>query len=426
MAGIVIIGSQWGDEGKGKITDLLTKEADTVVRFQGGNNAGHTIVVGDEVFKLHLIPSGVIYEKKCMISSGVVLDPRVLIQEIQQLEASGKKIDLVIDPLTHIILPYHNVLDGAQESYRSNSTKKIGTTKRGIGPCYADKVSRTGIRFIDLLNPKRFEELLTFNYTLKSAILTQVYQQELTPSLAETLETYNQLADQLRPYLGDVSGMVHKDVKDKTVLFEGAQGTFLDISYGNYPYVTSSNTISGGIFVNVGIPPMSLKVIGVVKAYTTRVGGGPFPTELENEMGEQIRQNGQEFGTTTGRPRRCGWLDLVMLKYAHRLNGFTELALTKLDVLSGLESLEVAVAYELDGKRVDFPLTAEQLEKCTPVLKTFEGFEMAQEISTYDDLPEKAQTYLQFIENYLEVPIGWVSYGPKRSETLRIEKVSVA
>lgn len=413
MQPIIIIGAQWGDEGKGKITDLLAQTADAVIRFQGGNNAGHTIVVNDQTFKLHLLPSGVIYGKKNGIGCGVVVDPQVLCKEI---EGINKEIDLMIDPLCHIILPYHKAMD--QSSEASLGEKKIGTTGRGIGPCYADRINRCGIRFIDFINPKVFKERLIENLKVKNKQLAAVYGAENLLDAEEVFAEYSEYAKKLEKYLKDVSGYIHKNKAEKQIIFEGAQGTFLDVNFGTYPYVTSSNTISGGVFANVGMPPCNLNVIGIVKAYTTRVGSGCFPTELLDETGDFLRKQGHEFGTTTGRPRRCGWLDLVLLKYAHQLNGFTQITLTKLDVMSGLEELKVATSYEIDGKKVDFPLTNDQLDKVQPIYESLPGFEMPAGINEVGQLPEKALKYIQFIEDYLQVPVNIISTGPKRSETI--------
>ncbi|MBN2423051.1 adenylosuccinate synthase [Candidatus Woesearchaeota archaeon] len=413
---IVVVGSQWGDEAKGKVTDILAKDADYVVRYQGGNNAGHTVVVGEDVFKLHLIPSGAIHKKKCLIANGVVLDPKVLIKEIDALEKRGITIDLMIDPLTTIIMPYHNLLDGISEAALKD--KKIGTTKRGIGPAYEDKYGRRAIRFIDLLNKDIFRKKLHENVEIKKKIVEKVYNQEFELDEEEIYDEYSKLAERLKKHSGDVSKIVYDNIDKKKIVFESAQGTFLDIAYGTYPYVTSSHPISGGLFPDVGIPPRKLDVIAIVKAYTTRVGEGPFLAELHDETGEKIRKVGHEFGTTTGRPRRCGWLDLVMLKYSARLNGFTSLAITKLDVLSGLDKLKAAVKYTMDEKEVNFPLTIEQLEKCKVEYKEFSGFTITGKEKSYDELDDNAKKYLEFIESFLDVSISIVSIGPKRSETI--------
>jgi len=410
---IVIVGSQWGYEGKGKVTDILAKDADYVVRYQGGNNAGHTVVVNDKTFKLHLLPSGVIYGKKCMIANGVVLDPKALLDEIEEVKKAGLKVDLMIDPLTNIILPYHKVMDGITENALGD--KKIGTTKKGIGPAYEDKYGRRGIRFIDILNEDTLRKKVHENFTLKKKIVENVYGQECDLDEEKIIEDYINYGKQLKNYLGDVSLSLYKKAN---VLFESAQGTFLDITYGTYPYVTSSHPIAGAVFSEVGLPSQKLTVVGIVKAYTTRVGEGPFLAELYDETGDKIREMGHEYGTTTGRPRRCGWLDLVMLRYSMRLNGITDIAITKLDVLSGLEKLKVATKYILDGKEVEFPLAIEQLERCQVVYTEFDGFEISGNEEFYDDLDQNAKKYLNFIEEHLKTQISIVSIGPKRNETL--------
>lgn len=413
----VIIGTQWGDEGKGKITDILAKKADFIVRYQGGNNAGHTVVVKDKTYKLHLIPSGVIHEKHCLLGNGMVIDPEVLLGEIENLKKEGIKLKLSIDPLANIIMPYHKVLDGVSESVLQS--KKIGTTNRGIGPAYEDKYGRRGIRFIDLFDKKIFEEKVKDNFRLKRKMVEKVYKRKFRLSRKKVISDYLEYADKLRKYLKDVSLTIYQAIENnKKVLFESAQGTFLDITYGTYPYVTSSHPLTGGIFTDVGIPPRELNVTGVVKAYTTRVGSGPFLTELVNKTGEQIRDIGNEYGTTTGRPRRCGWLDLEMIKYAKRLNGLNQIAITKLDVLSGVAKIKVALGYKLRGKKVSFPLTINQLKKCKVLYKEFNGFEISPSTKTYKDLPKNAKVYLKFIEKYLNTPISIVSIGPKRSETI--------
>lgn len=349
-----------------------------------------------------------------MIASGVVLDPEVLLLEIENFEKTGNKIDLMIDPLTSIIMPYHKVMDGISEASLKDS---IGTTKKGIGPAYEDHYGRRGIRFIDLFDKAVFRKKLHDNFELKKKIAKNVYNQDFPLDEETIFCQYTAYADKLEKYLGDVSKLVY-EAKDKKIIFESAQGTFLDVSFGTYPFVTSSHPISGGVFTGVGLPPQKLDVVGIVKAYTTRVGSGPFLTELRDKTGVKIQKIGMEVGTTTGRPRRCGWLDLVMLKYAHRLNGFTSLAITKLDVLSGFNKIKVAVKYMLNGKNVDYPLTVEQLERCTPVYEEFEGFTISQDTADYRSLDPNAKKYLEFIEKYLGVPISIVSVGPKRDETL--------
>jgi adenylosuccinate synthase len=351
-----------------------------------------------------------------MISNGVVLDPRSLVEEIDSIEKNGHIVDLCIDPLTSIILPYHNLMDGISEaSLRHN---KIGTTGRGIGPAYEDKYGRRGIRFIDLFDPATFRKKLHENFELKKKIVEKVYGQAFDLDEETVFHDYSALASRLKKYLHDVSKIVSENIESKNIIFESAQGTFLDISYGTYPFVTASHPISGNVFVDVGFPPRKLDCVGIVKAYTTRVGSGVFLTELNDPLGEKIRQNGHEFGTTTGRPRRCGWLDLVMLQYAHRLNGFTSLAITKLDVLSGIDRIRVAVRYILDGKEAGYPLTLEQLDKCEIGYEEFPGFVIDENARSYDDLPEGAKKYLEFIEKYLGVPISIISIGPDRKQTI--------
>ena len=417
MTGIVVVGSQWGDEGKGKVTDVLAESADYVVRFQGGNNAGHTVVVGKDTFKFHLLPSGVVQGKEIRIAQGVVLDPRVLADEIEQLEQRGISPKLKIDPRTHIILPYHNYLDEAREQAAKKG--KLGTTLQGIGPCYEDKAARSGIRFEDLIDPKRLKQKLGPLVKLKATILKEVYGSKRELSEQKVLAEYTALGRRFSKYLGDVSSEIYEELeKDSIVLFEGAQGTLLDLAFGTYPYVTSSHPISGSVFINVGIPPKEFEVLGIVKAYTTRVGEGPFPTELFDDTGEKLRKNGHEFGTTTGRPRRCGWLDLPMLRYSHRLNGFTQLALTKLDVLSGQKTIKVATAYRLGDKEVGFQHDITILAKCEPVYEELPGFTLDQETPDFMGLPHEARDYISFIEGELGVPITIVSIGPKRKETL--------
>ena len=416
MPGIVIVGAQWGDEGKGKITDLLAERADLVVRYQGGNNAGHTVVVGNENFKFHLLPSGVVQNKEVRIASGVVIDPRVLVQELDTLEKRGITPRLRIDPRAHVILPVHNALDEAREAAAGEG--KLGTTGRGIGPCYEDRASRAGIRFEDLVDEARFRRKVIPLLEAKAQLLGKVYQRK-GPAQEDIVKEYVDLGRRLAGTLGDVSEEVHSALQTdgRVVLFEGAQGTLLDLAFGTYPYVTSSHPLSGSVFVNVGLPPSPLEVIGVSKAYTTRVGSGPFPTELDGKVADRIREVGKEYGTTTGRPRRCGWLDLVMLKYAHRLNGFSQLALTKLDVLSGFKKLRIATSYRYDGVEIGWPYDIEVLSKVEPVYEELDGFTLGR-TDSYEDLPEEAQEYIAFIERTLEVPVTIVSVGPARQQTL--------
>ncbi len=412
-----IVGTQFGDEGKGKITDFFAGKADLVVRYHGGNNAGHTVVVGEKVYKFHLLPSGLVQGKKCCIAAGVVLDPRVLKEELERLDR--KKIELTIDPRVQIIMPWHNLLDGAMEKMLGQ--KKIGTTGRGIGPCYEDRAARLGIRFMDLVDGERLKKKISEIYPVKKKIIENVYGEKVDFSEEQVFEEYAALGKEFKPFLEDVSVEVSKAIKEgKEVLFEGAQGFFLDNDFGTYPYVTSSHPMTGGVFTGVGIAPFKeSEAIGIAKAYTTRVGSGPFVTELDDELGEQIRKNGNEFGTTTGRPRRVGWLDLVLLRTSTRVNGLTNIVLTKIDVLSGIDELKVCVAYECDGKELkEFPFDLEKLERCKPVYKTFKGFEMSQDAKTLEELPAEVIEYADFVEKELGVKVGIISVGPKRSQTI--------
>jgi adenylosuccinate synthase len=415
MSGKVVIGSQFGDEGKGKITDFLSESADIVVRYQGGNNAGHTIVIDDKIYKLHNLPSGFIQGKKVMIAAGVVLDPRNLIEELNKLD---KEIDLVIDPRTHIIMPWHCVLDSAMEETTKNM---IGTTKRGIGPCYADKALRKGIRFEDLVEEERLKEKINEFFPEKNSILEKVYSIPLNQSAEEIFIEYNELGKKLSNYLGDVSFEVSEALNEgKNVLFEGAQGTFLDNDFGTYPFVTSSHPISGGVATGAGISINRIeKIIGVIKAYTTRVGEGPFPTELHGNMADLIRKQGNEFGTTTGRPRRVGWLDLPMMRTSVRLNGFTEWAVTKLDVLRKIP-LSIAVSYKINDKEIKFfPYRSRSLKEAEIQFKEFEPFDFnSEDIISYEDFPKEAKNYLEFIEKETNVPIKIISFGPDRKDTV--------
>ena len=416
MSSTVVIGAQYGDEGKGKVVDLLADKADLVVRFNGGNNAGHTVVVSGKKYKFHLMPSGAIQGKKCFIAAGIALDPKVLKQELGQLE---QEISLVIDPRAQIIMPWHNALDGAKEEAKGKA--KIGTTGRGIGPCYADRASRTGIRFCELVEEQRLKEKVERQFGEKQNLLQKVFGKEIGQSKEEILADYTALGEEFSKYLGDVSVQVSQALNGgKNVLFEGAQGTFLDNDFGTYPYVTSSHPTAGAVFTGVGIGVRAFdRVIGIVKAYTTRVGEGPFVTELEGELAEKIRTVGAEFGTTTGRPRRVGWLDLPLLRTAIRLNGFTEIALTKLDVLNGLENVKVCTEYECNGERQkEVPADLKDLEKCKPVFEELPGFGVKGSEKEYSELPEKARSYVEFIEKALGIPIKIVSIGPGREETL--------
>lgn len=419
-----MIGAQWGDEGKGKITDLLSRSADVVVRSQGGVNAGHTVVVAEQTFKLHLIPSGILYPNtECIIGSGTVIDPQVLIEEIEQLKALGVTVDnLHISQTAHITMPYHRKIDQASEESRGEY--KIGTTGRGIGPTYADKSERTGIRVLDLMNPEHLRKQLGWTINYKNVILEKLY--NLPPLDSETvIAEYLKYAEFLRPFVVDSSLKIYEAVNQKkNILFEGAQGTLLDLDHGTYPYVTSSNPIAGGACVGAGVGPTTIdRVIGVAKAYTTRVGEGPFPTELHDRVGQLLGDLGAEFGTTTGRRRRCGWFDAVIGRYAVRINGLDCLAITKLDVLDQLEEIKVCVAYEIDGEICHhFPTNASHFASCKPVYKTLPGWQQSTTgCRSLLDLPQNALNYLKYMAEIMKVPIAIVSVGPGREQTIIVE-----
>ena len=419
MPGIVVLGAQWGDEGKGKIIDFLGENCSAVVRFQGGNNAGHTVVVGEKTFKFHLLPSGIVREKQCMLGSGVIIDPKVLLQELEKLNGE-MKINLSIDPRCHIIMPYHVLRDGAEEA---KAGKKIGTTGRGIGPCYADRASRKSIRFEDLVDERKLKQKLQEIFPIKKEILEKVFGIQVPFSEEQVFKEYSEYGRKLKPFLKDVSiECSHLMQNGSQVLFEGAQGTFLDLSYGTYPFVTSSHPTIGGLFSGVGIGIQGInRIIGVSKAYCTRVGAGPMPTELEGKLADSLREKGKEYGTTTGRPRRIGWLDLVQLNAAKRLNGLTELAITKLDVLSGLKEILVATHYEFDDKKIDFvPYSTDELDECLPVFKHLNGFALSGKEKSFSELPIEAQDYLKFIESSTKLPIKIVSFGAERTQTLML------
>ena len=416
----VIVGTQWGDEGKGKIIDVLSPKADYVVRFQGGNNAGHTVIVNDEKFILHLLPSGIINSAgKCIIGAGVVVDIEVLLKEIDELEKRGKKLDnLFIDERAHIIMPYHIEIDKAKEEAMGEN--KIGTTQRGIGPCYIDKIARNGIRIGDLLEPERFRDKLTWNVKEKNDMLTRYGKG--TFDLEQLYEKFMKLAEKIKFRIIDAVVEINEGIEDgKTVLFEGAQALMLDIDYGTYPYVTSSSPPSGGVTVGTGVAPTKIsRVLGVMKAYTTRVGEGPFPTELENEDGETLRKVGHEFGATTGRPRRCGWLDLVIGRYAVLIDGLTDIVLTKLDVLTGFEKIKVAVGYEIDGKVChSYPGNLRKSKNLKIIYDELDGWkEDITQIKNYEDLPENCKKYVEYIEKKLKCNISMISVGPERSQNI--------
>lgn len=416
MGSTVVVGAQYGDEGKGKIVDLLAEKADLVVRFNGGNNAGHTVVVKGRKYKFHLMPSGAVQGKRCLIAAGIALDPRVLKKEMEQLEG---RADLAIDPRAQIIMPWHNALDAAKEKAKGKA--KIGTTGRGIGPCYADRASRSGIRFCELVERERFRQRLGASFKEKEEMLRKVFGEGTGQSLEEIEAEYSGLGELFSAKLADVSLETSRALDEgKNVLFEGAQGTFLDNDFGTYPYVTSSHPTAGAIFTGTGIGVRKIdRVIGIVKAYTTRVGEGPFVTELGGELGDRIRDKGQEYGTTTGRPRRVGWLDLPLLKTAARLNGLTEIALTKLDVLGGLEKVSVCTVYECNGGKLgEMPADVWELEKCTPVYEEMPGFEVSGSERGYEELSGMARAYVGFVEKELGIPVTFVSVGPGREETV--------
>ena len=422
MSANIVIGTQWGDEGKGKVIDILASRADVVVRSQGGNNAGHTVASNGETYKLHLIPSGILYKNTlCLIGAGVVLDPKDLLGEIDDLSKRGISFDnLKIDPRAHIIMPWHIALDGLSEKFRGN--KDIGTTHRGIGPTYMDKYERSGLRFYDLVHPDIFREKAKSVGELKNAIITKVYGGEAI-DLDAVIEEYIGYGQRLAKYMDDVSVLTYEAKKaGKTILFEGAQATLLDIDFGTYPYVTSSHPLSAGVCTGTGVGPMTIDAIyGVAKAYTTRVGKGPFPTELNDETGDYIRNKGGEFGTITGRPRRTGWFDSVIVRHAVRVNGLSSLVINKLDTLAGLDTLKVCVAYKKpDGTIIkDFPPTIESLEGCEPVYEEFKGFtEDLSACRKFEELPEVCRKYISRLEELCECPISMVGVGPDRAQVI--------
>ncbi len=417
----LVIGTQWGDEGKGKVVDYFSKNASYVVRFQGGNNAGHTIKVGEEVYKLHIVPSGVIQGKIGIIGNGVVIDPEVLIKEIDQLKSRGITPKLMISDRANIIMPYHKILDGAEEKYLGK--EKIGTTKRGIGPCYSDKIARKGIRAIDLKNKNSLSKKLDSIIPVKKKLF-EVYEIKEKLDKNEILQKYAGFGDFLKDYIFPTHIELNNAISDdKNILLEGAQGTMLDVDYGSYPFTTSSHTLAGGAVIGSGIGPRNIDdVIGIVKAYTTRVGGGPMPTELFDENGKHLQDKGHEFGTTTSRPRRCGWLDLVVVKHSCQLSSITHIAITKLDVLDGLKTIKICTDYKLNGKEINyFPADIEDVKECKPIYKEFKGwYEIDRSSKNLSDLPKEARDYLKFIEKEIKTPISIVSIGPGRKETIEV------
>jgi adenylosuccinate synthase len=422
VANVVIVGTQWGDEGKGKIVDLLAENADVVVRFQGGNNAGHTMIVSGKQLITHLIPSGILQQKICVIGNGVVVDPAVLLEELDHLASRNVDISpnkVKISERAHVIMPYHQHIDHAREKKKED--KKIGTTGRGIGPAYEDKATRRGIRFVDLLDPQEFRDKLNTILDEKNFYLTQ-YLSAGALDAAQIIDQYKAYAERLAPYVTNVSIVIDHALKNgQQVLFEGAQGTHLDIDHGTYPFVTSSNTVAGNACCGAGVGPAVITdVIGIVKAYTTRVGKGPFPAELIDDVGDRIQEIGAEFGATTGRRRRCGWLDTVILRNSVRLNGLTSLAVTKLDVLGGLDSLKICTSYEYNGEILnDFPASLKVLGDCQPIYETLPGW--SEDISGAKDLkalPENVKKYLNRIEELIQTPIQIISVGAERNQTI--------
>ncbi len=435
MANIVVVGAQWGDEGKGKIVDLLTGKADVVARYQGGHNAGHTVVINNKKYILHLIPSGILHKgKTCIIGNGVVIDPAALIAEIKGLKRKGINVgkNLFISDSAHVIMPYHVAIDNKSE--KAMGLKKIGTTGRGIGPAYVDKMSRAGIRVGDLMDSMVFKAKLKANLSCVNYLLEKRYQTRKI-SFNKVYSEYRRYAEYLTPFIADTTVLINKLIeKGKNILFEGAQGALLDVDHGTYPFVTSSSASVGGVCTGLGVAPTKIDgVLGVMKAYTTRVGGGPFPTEIKSKLGEALRLKGGEYGATTGRPRRCGWLDAVGLRHAIRINGFSGIALTKLDVLDEVEKIKIAVKYKYEDpykkcscskkgvscKFTDIPHNNRILEGCKPVYKELDGWRKStQGIKRLNDLPKQARAYIDYIEDMLNVKIDVISTGAKRNEVV--------
>jgi adenylosuccinate synthase len=423
MPNTVLIGAQWGDEGKGKIIDVLSPDVDVVVRYQGGSNAGHTVKVGEELYILHLVPSGILYQDKvCVIGNGVVVDPVALMKEVDGLEGRGIRTAgrLFVSERAHVVFPFHRIMDEQREAVRKQE-EKIGTTKRGIGPTYGDKVSRVGLRVADLVDGD-FPAVLAQRLDEVNRVLQAVGAEPVDG--ARLADEYGRVAARLKPYVADAVEILNRAVKDgKSILFEGAQGTMLDIDFGTYPFVTSSNATAGGACTGTGIAPHRIdRVIGVVKAYTTRVGEGPFPTELRDETGRLLGREGNEFGATTGRPRRCGWFDAVVARYAAMINGVDYWAITKLDVLDTLATVKICVAYQCNGMRYDtIPANIRTLERCAPVYEEVKGWQAStKDVTRFEDLPPRAKDYIQRLCDLTGVPLGILSVGPKRASTMRI------
>ncbi|WP_341875873.1 adenylosuccinate synthase [Defluviitalea saccharophila] len=424
MPAKVVIGAQWGDEGKAKIIDILAQQADMVVRSQGGNNAGHTVAVNGEVYKFHLVPSGILYPGTvCIVGNGVVVDPKGILEEIDMLTNKGVSVsNLKIDLRAHMVMPYHKALDGIKEEYRGN--EDIGTTKKGIGPCYMDKAERSGIRLCDLFYPEVFENKVRENVKIKNAIISKVYESDEVFDADEIIREYKMYGERLKPFLTDTTVLVYEAIKEgKNVLFEGAQGTLLDIDLGTYPYVTSSHPITGGVCVGAGIGPTMIdECIGVMKGYVTRVGKGPFPTELFDETGDQIREVGREFGTTTGRPRRCGWFDAVIGRFAVRTSGLTAIALNKIDVLSNIPKIKICTAYKKGDEILkEFPASLEDLKQCEPIYEELEGWGDISHIRKYEDFPESVKKYIARVEELCGAKVTMVGVGPEREQNIYID-----
>jgi adenylosuccinate synthase len=426
MPNAIIVGAQWGDEGKAKVIDYLTERSDIIIRFQGGANAGHTVIVDGKKFVFHLVPSGLMYPNRiCIVGNGVVFDAEQFLHEVDELAENGISVEnrLFVSDLAHLVLPYHKAQDAAAECAMGKS--KIGTTGRGIGPAYGDKAGRIGIRAGDFLDWDLFVSKFKNNFTLKKNLVEQFYKCEFNLNADEIIERYKKVRERMLPFIKDTAYYIyHESIKGKQLLFEGAQGTFLDVDHGTYPYVTSSNTVSGSACNGCGVGPTIIDhVIGIVKTYTTRVGNGPFPTELNNDLGEKIRQEGGEFGATTGRPRRCGWFDSVMVRKAIQLNGLTRLALTKLDVLNNLDEIQICTHYEINGKKVDqFPSNYADLEKVVPIYETAPGWKTdISACKNINDLPSNARAYLDRISALCyNVPALIVSVGPDRNQTMEV------
>jgi adenylosuccinate synthase len=423
MSTLVVVGTQWGDEGKGKVIHYLSKDADVIVRYQGGNNAGHTLILDNKPFVLHLVPSGVLFpNKRCLITNGVVIDPKNLFEEAKLLKSQNIEIKnrLFISESAHVILPYHKYLDVLREQGKI----RIGTTKRGIGPCYADKVTRLGIRVVDYLEKDTFLDLLEKNLKEKAPLLKQIV--SISKVRKEILKDYAVLSKFLRPFVVNTSVLLDQALRKKQqVLFESAQGALLDLDFGTYPFVTSSNPISGGACTGAGVGPTKIdSVLGVVKAYTTRVGGGPFPTELNNEIGNLLREKGKEYGATTGRPRRCGWFDAVLLRHSVRISGIDKLVITKLDCMEDLDEIKICTAYKYKGKLLsEFPASRKVQAECVPVYETMPGIKASvRDASKFEELPVNAKKYLKRLEQLVGAKIALISFGRKREETIKVDK----